>query len=226
MSKVHLIGGEKGGVGKSVVSRLLAQYCIDNAMPFTVVDADRSHGAMKRFYAEFANEGDLDDFETTDLILQLALDQDQRVIVDLPAQSDRLLANWMTRNGIIELAAENQIPITFWHIMDDGKDSLGLLHSTLTTYGSSVNYCVVKNLGRGNNFAAFDKSETKNMVEQLHGKILVLDELHKPTMQKIDLMNASFWNAINNKDGLGLIERHRVKVWQRNAFKEFARAGI
>ena len=46
-------------------------------------------------------------------------------------------------------------------------------------------------------------------------------------MHKIDLANASFWSAINNsKDGLGLIERHRVKVWQRNAYKEFARAQV
>jgi len=29
MSKVHFVGGEKGGVGKSVVARLLCQYCID-----------------------------------------------------------------------------------------------------------------------------------------------------------------------------------------------------
>ncbi len=29
MNKIHLIGGEKGGVGKSVVARVLAQYLID-----------------------------------------------------------------------------------------------------------------------------------------------------------------------------------------------------
>jgi len=227
MSRIHFIGGEKGGVGKSVVARLLAQYYIDHAMPFTAVDADRSHGAMHRFYAEFSKTGDLDNFETTDLIMQLALDADQRVLVDLPAQSDRFLSNWMSRNGIVELAAESHIPITFWHIMDDGKDTVGLLHALLINYGSSVNYCVVKNLGRGNNFTAYEQSVTKSLLEQLNGKTLTIDELHKPTMQKIDLQNASFWNAINNsKDGLGIIERHRVKVWQRNAYKEFERVGV
>ncbi|HRP28004.1 MAG TPA: mobilization protein, partial [Burkholderiaceae bacterium] len=33
-SKIHLIGGEKGGVGKSMLSRVLAQYFIDNELPF------------------------------------------------------------------------------------------------------------------------------------------------------------------------------------------------
>ena len=54
MSTIHFIGGEKGGVGKSVVARLCAQYCIDRAIPFCAVDADGSHGALLRFYADYA----------------------------------------------------------------------------------------------------------------------------------------------------------------------------
>ena len=53
----------------------------------------------------------------------------------------------------------------------------------------------------------------------LGAKVMTLDELHKPTMHKIDLLNASFWSAINHTtDSLGIIERHRVKVWVRNAY--------
>lgn len=224
MSRIHFVGGEKGGVGKSVVSRLLAQYYIDNSIPFSVVDADRSHPAMMRYYGDFSNAGNLDTFEGADPIMQLALDADQRVLVDLPAQSDRFLQNWMVKNGIVELATENNIQIVFWHIMDDGKDSITLLQSLFDKYGTSVNYIIVKNFGRGINFDAFEKADVRKLADALHAKVMTLDELHKPTMHKIDLLNASFWAAINNtKDGLGIIERHRVKVWVRNAFKEFAR---
>lgn len=48
MATIHFIGGEKGGVGKSVVSRLLAQYLIDHKLPFLGFDSDRSHGALLR----------------------------------------------------------------------------------------------------------------------------------------------------------------------------------
>ena len=54
MSTIHLIGGEKGGVGKSVVARLLAQYMIDHEIPFTGFDTDRSHGSLLRFYSDYA----------------------------------------------------------------------------------------------------------------------------------------------------------------------------
>ena len=62
-SRIHLVGGEKGGVGKSMVARLLAQYFIDHAMPFVGYDTDRSHGALLRFYADFASPALVDRYE-------------------------------------------------------------------------------------------------------------------------------------------------------------------
>jgi cellulose biosynthesis protein BcsQ len=38
MTNIHLVGGEKGGVGKSLVARLLAQYFIDHSLPFVGFD--------------------------------------------------------------------------------------------------------------------------------------------------------------------------------------------
>jgi len=52
MSTIHFVGGEKGGVGKSVVSRLLSQYCLDNKMMYAGLDADQSHSTLSRFYPE------------------------------------------------------------------------------------------------------------------------------------------------------------------------------
>ena len=43
MASINFIGGEKGGVGKSVTARVLAQYYIDKGLAFTGFDTDRSH---------------------------------------------------------------------------------------------------------------------------------------------------------------------------------------
>ncbi|MBT8440642.1 MAG: mobilization protein, partial [Gammaproteobacteria bacterium] len=68
MSRIHFIGGEKGGVGKSVITRLLAQYYIDREVPFRVYDADLSHGAMMRYYADFSAPVDINRFDNADSI--------------------------------------------------------------------------------------------------------------------------------------------------------------
>src|SRR5262245_61487375 len=101
MSTIHFIGGEKGGVGKSVVARLCAQYCIDRGLPFVAADADGSHGALLRFYSDYTRPVDLSQFESADAIIGLATETDRRVIVDLPAQSDRLVAAWINEAGIL-----------------------------------------------------------------------------------------------------------------------------
>ena len=100
MSTIHFIGGEKGGVGKSVVARLCAQYFIDRALPFLALDADGSHGALLRHYADYTHPVDLERSESVDEIITLATETDRRVLVDLPSQSDR-----PCQNGLLRLAS-------------------------------------------------------------------------------------------------------------------------
>ena len=78
MTNIHLIGGEKGGVGKSVVARLLAQYFIDHSIPFLGFDSDRSHGALLRFYAGYASAVVIDRYESLDAIVEAAAEQPER----------------------------------------------------------------------------------------------------------------------------------------------------
>src|SRR4051794_24656834 len=96
MANVHFIGGGKGGVGKSVVARVLAQYLIDNHLPFLGFDTDRSHGSLLRFYAAYASPVVVDSYESMDAIVEAAIEQpEKRILVDLAAQTHELLVKWM-----------------------------------------------------------------------------------------------------------------------------------
>ena len=68
MSSLNFIGGEKGGVGKSVAARVLAQYFLDKGLPFTGFDTDRSHTSFTRFYADYASPVIVDTYEGQDLV--------------------------------------------------------------------------------------------------------------------------------------------------------------
>ena len=59
MSRIHFIGGEKGGGGKSVVARVLAQWFVDKSIPFAAVDGELSQGALIRYYGDFTQSADL-----------------------------------------------------------------------------------------------------------------------------------------------------------------------
>jgi len=229
MSTIHFIGGEKGGVGKSVVARLCAQYCIDNKVPFAAVDADASHGALARFYGDYASAVDLTRYDSADEILALATEEPRRVVVDLPAQSERPLSAWLAEGGILELAVENDVRPVFWHVIDDGKDAVTTLARLLERHGDRVGYCVVKNHGRGKDFTLFDRSPARATCEALGAAILELPELHGPVMQKIDRLDASFWNAAHGTstapDAFTRMDRQRAKVWLVACYQQIAKLG-
>jgi hypothetical protein len=226
MSTIHFVAGEKGGVGKSVFARLLAQYFIDKQIPFTALDADVSNASLLRVYAEYCRPVDLTQVDSADDIFTLASESpDRHVLVDLPAQSERPLATWMDNGGIADLVEEMQIRLVFWHVLDDSKDAVVALSRLLSRYGDSVRTCVVKNAGRGKDFSLFDHSPVRAEAERLSSHILELPELHGPVMRKIDRLDASFWAAINNPtlgEGFTRLERQRVKVWQWRMFKQLS----
>lgn len=229
MSRIHFIGGEKGGVGKSVVARLLAQHWIDRKTPWTAFDTDRSHGALLRHYAEFAQPLEIGRMEDLDRIVEAATAEDRQVLVDLAAQSEQDLHRWITASGILELASELGVEVLFWHVMDDGKDSLELLDKLLARYGAQAHCVIVLNHGRGESFEHFQRSPIAQKVREIGVPIVELPALHKPTMRRIDHDDKSFWAAMTHEEGpraLGLVERHRVKIWLRTAYAEFEKIGV
>src|SRR6185295_14843586 len=115
MSKIHLIGGEKGGVGKSVVARVVAQYLIDKNIPFLGFDTDRSHGSLLRFYSDYASPVVVDNYESLDAIVEAAVAQpEKRILVDLAAQTHEALVKWMDESGVLDLAGESEVTLSYW----------------------------------------------------------------------------------------------------------------
>jgi len=225
MIRIHFVGGEKGGVGKSVLARILAQYHIDNNKPFSAFDGDLSHGALMRYYGDFTQAVDIGDFSSADQIAEVTAEQGCDVIVDLAAQSSRSIDRWIAESGLVDFAKEMDVVVTLWHVMDDGSDSIRLLEKTLNTYGAEPDYIIVRNHGRGSDFSMFNESEAKAKAEALGARIIDLPQLHAGSMNKIDRVGASLWAAANNKDEalgptLGMLERQRVKVWLNKAYAQ------
>jgi len=231
VGSLNFIGGEKGGVGKSVAARVLAQYFIDRGRPFTGYDTDRSHTSFQRFYGEYASPVIVDRFEGLDRIVASYEDgaddvRNKSVIVDLAAQTAAPLAKWIKDSDLLPLMAQMGIAVNFWHLSDGGKDSVDLLDRLINTYGAGPNYFVVRNLGRASEFAQLDESPALLKARALGAQVFDLDALHETSMRKIDAHNASFWAAVNSRTGpesLGMLEHQRVKIWLRNAYSSFDR---
>ena len=224
MSRIHFIGGEKGGVGKSVVARLLAQFFIDRNVPLAGIDGDGSNATLLRHYGDFSQLADLGMTESADQILDRALGAERRVLVDLPAQSARSLGSWLAGANVLGLARELGIPITFWHVTDGGFASVAQLERTLDAYGGQAEHVVVRNFGRAKDFSQLEASAALRKLGELSGKTLDLPALDDSVMFKIDSSGLSFWAAAQG-DTLKPLEKERVKLWLNKAYAQLEALG-
>lgn len=229
MSSLNFIGGEKGGVGKSVVSRALAQFFIDRQQHFIGFDTDRSHTSFTRFYTDYASPVIVDNYEGLDAIVgafETANDDGvaPRVVVDLAAQTAAPLARWIKDSDLFDVMADLGLRVNFWHVADAGKDSVDLLDRLLETYGQGPNYVIVKNHGRGTDFSQLEASPAYVQALAWGARAIDLAQLHETSMRKIDRHNLSFWAALNHRqehDALGLLERQRIKNWLKKTYDTF-----
>ncbi|BFM08827.1 hypothetical protein [Halioxenophilus aromaticivorans] len=222
MARIHFISGEKGGVGKSFTSRVLAQYFIDQKKPFANYDSDQSHATLSRFYADYTKAVKVDDLESLDEILKQAEEKPElEIIVDLAAQTAKHLDVWIEESDLFEFLTEIDATVYFWHVMDDGADSARLLDKYLRRYGDSpMQLIVVKNQGRGQDFSFFDNSEIAKKAKAAGAVFVTLPKLVAGLTQKIDFYNFSFWAATNNTKAMSAIERQRAKKWLQDSYRE------
>ena len=231
MAHIHFIGGEKGGVGKSLTARVLAQYMIDREIPFLGFDTDRSHGALMRFYSGYASPVVMDRYEALDVIVEAAAEQpERRILVDLAAQTHDALVRWMDDAGVINMADEMGMAIHYWHVMDSGKDSVDLLQKLLDRFGTGLKYVLVRNQVRGNDFSTLEQSGEQARALQLGAQIVSIRKLNETVMNRIDAGSSSFWKAKTSHDstdgGLGMMDRQRVKMWLRDVYREIDDVGV
>ena len=187
MSSINFIGGEKGGVGKSVTARVLAQYFIDHSRPFTGFDTDRSHSSFTRFYEGFASPVVVDSFEGLDAIVNgFETNPQQSVIVDLAAQTLAPLSRWIKESDLFDVFEELGVPVNFWHVLDDGRDSTDLLGKLIDTFGDKPQ------LHRGAELRPrqrFRHAAGLAVAGQGHGQrrpVIAMPRLHDASMRKID----------------------------------------
>lgn len=227
MAKVHFIGGEKGGVGKSMTARLLAQFYIDHERNFLGFDCDSSHGTFSRFYSDFASPIIVGDDESLDGLLAAVEENPERdLIIDLAAQAAQPLGKWIEETDVFGLLDDMGYQVYWWHVMDDGADSVALLDNVIQRYKESeVAFVVVQNYGRGNDFTRFQKSPAYQLAKDYEAAIIELPKLQTKLTQKIDFNNTSFWAVANDRSLMNIAERQRMKVWLRNAYSQLAFIG-
>jgi hypothetical protein len=149
--RVHLTLQGKGGVGKSFVSALLAQYLIDKGGALTCIDTDPVNCTFSEYKAfaakriELMNGSRINE-RNFDQLMELIFNQEEGdFVVDSGASTFVPLSNYLVENRAVEMLVEAGKEVIVHPVVTGGQalfDTLNGLDSLATQFSKSAGIIV------------------------------------------------------------------------------------
>jgi Fe2+ or Zn2+ uptake regulation protein len=228
MAAIHFIDGEKGGVGKSLFARVMVQYCIDNKLPYELVEADQSNPDVGAFYPDNHKIAVFSESERkaydADEIFNLALTTS--VIVNLPAQVYPAVTDWIERNQILEITGKNKVKIYKWFVCSGGYDSVQLFIQSLERFENKIKHIFVRNCGLCDDWKHVDGR--KDLQELIKAYKVAVINFPKFSYRERDILDANQINFSAARDyaELGVLGKQRLHNFLKKASEEIEKAKI
>lgn len=179
MENIYLVGGGKGGVGKSMASMSLIDFLMSEGKDVLLVETDTSNpDVMKCYQSEIAAVAlNLDHVDGwMDLITQCDSHRNHVVVINSAARNDHAVQMYGDRLQHALPLLRRKL-ITFW-VINRQRDCIELLRNFLEQLPESkTNVLMNAYFGNREKFETYNNSQTKKYIEQLGGQSVVFPEL-------------------------------------------------
>ena len=228
MATIHLIDGEKGGVGKSFIARTMIQYGLDRDLSFVAVESDRSNPDVSRVYKDICKfavfSEDEKQADKADRIFEYAIEKP--VIVSLPSQVERAVQGWINRNELLKFGEQHGVDFCKWFISNGEYDSLRLFQASINHYGNQITHILVRNFGLCDEWSQVDEDESLQKLIKKY-KVIVIDfpKLGHRERYLINQKQLRFDDATKSKE-LTILGKQRVVNFLKAAYAAFDSTGV
>lgn len=229
MTRLHIVTGDKGNVGKSAWCMAMIECYRHHGSPLELIDADGDSQTLSKVYESafpIMFSDDIAYAPLTDSIYEIAYGEAHKkskggdVLVDLPAGGEKFINNWIDDCGITERAEEDGITIIKWWVSDSDSRSIQMFEQDVARY-PTVQYVFLKNMGRSSppQWVSFDENETiKALVKKKRISVLELPGIPSAILDQLRVANAKLVDVLNDEKykKFGLSKGMRVRGWVAN----------
>jgi hypothetical protein len=219
--RLILTHGEKGGVGKTTVARVIADFLNSRGLTFRAFDAEGSTGQLLRFHSSETAAVDVAHAADIAPVLDYVMENGGKriALVDLGARSGEDLKNWLYRGGALEEAESGRLGISVVYVLGGAVDSVGHLKECYGSLGREVNYVVIRNFGVAEKFEIYDQSNVRKDLLAAGAREIGFPALDPSVYQSVDRASLPFSSFAENVGGnFGFTERRYCRTWLRECF--------
>ncbi len=228
-----LVGADKGGVGKTTISRALLDFFARKNVLTRAFDTENPRGTLKRFYPSITEVIDLanvahqmkvlDTLETANVPITL---------VDFKAGNMSYSLDLFERIGVLEAARNGQFNLGLFHVVGPSIASLDEI-GEIAKYLQGVEYVVARNFINETNFFEWDQTTHRKYFEKIpKAQEIDVPKLNEMAFEQVDVAGVTFKDFIDNRaaDGqpgkFSFVLRGYVRKWCSEIDEEFARVKL
>src|SRR5512146_1597963 len=192
--RLILTHGEKGGVGKTTVARVIADFLNARNANFRAFDAEGATGQLLRFHPSETAAVNVANAASIAPVLDYVMEPGAKrlALVDLGARSGEEVKNWLYRGGALEEAEAARLGITVVYVLGGAVDSVGHLKECFGALGRDMNYLIVKNYGVAGKFDVYDQSNVRKDLLAVGAREIAFPALDGSVYQTVDRASLAF----------------------------------
>jgi hypothetical protein len=217
---IYLIGGCKGGVGKSLVTMATIDFLQEQGHSVFLVETDASNPDVWKTYKDEI-KSDVIDLDTkngwVDLVNICESNADNTIVINTAARNNRgVSAYGETLNG--SLAELKRTLVTLW-VINRQRDSLELLKDYMDSVTNSVIHVLLNEyFGEERKFELYSSSKLRASIENRGGKSIVFPDLADRVTDDIYSNRIAISKAIKE---LPIGSRAELNRWRNEIKKSF-----
>lgn len=231
---VHFVLQGKGGIGKSFVSTLLAQYFAGEGAELICFDTDQENTTFAHYKAlnvrhvAVMDESRVVDAKKFDSLMEDLLTKEGTFVIDTGANTFSNLLAYIVENGVIALLQENGRKV-YIHTIVGGGDTLLDTANGFNSIAQGVDAPVVlwmnEHFGKMKTEDGKDFTETKvfkNHQGKLTGIVLLHSRNSSTFGDDIKKMNTKrvTVNEVMQSGDFTIMEKQRIKTISRDVFDQ------
>src|SRR4051812_27549785 len=230
---VVLVGADKGGVGKTTVSRALLDYFVAHNITTRAFDTETPKGTLKRFHPNITDIVDITSTSDQMKIFDtLASAEAQITVIDIRAGLLSKTLESLRNIGFLDAAAKTQLTFTVFHVLGPSIASLDEIRDT-AAFMEDAHYILVKNFINNTSFFEWDPATYNSYFKKIKdAHDITIPKLNEMACEQVELASVPYVSFVANKAANGqpaaysFVLRGYIRHWLGNVWAEFDRVKL
>jgi hypothetical protein len=223
---VILVGADKGGVGKTTISRAVLDYLAAKGIPRRAFDTEAPRGALHRFHAHETTIVDITQTADQMRVLDTLNDSTSKAtLIDVRAGMLTETLKVLRNVGFLDAVNDGQFAFIIIHVLGPSVSSLGEI-ADIAPYVRDADYFLAKNHINDTTFFEWDPKTYASYFGDVEcaGEITIpkLDEM---AYEQVELNGVPFADFVAGRQG-SFVLRGYVRTWMRDIASELDAVGL